>query len=284
MTPANDSHRCLGALRHLCAGLGRGTRLPLAAILTLVLLAGAGGSPLAARTINWGTSVGALLYDSDGVKLDDSFSFDLGTFGSFVPDATNLSEWGLHWKPFDRATAPSSSGWNSAAGYLASSANHESDGTSSESPPLPAFTFSKDEQAYLWAYDTLTYGDGVEWALITNNASDGSSTGDWLMPDPADPLSQPLEWRISTSLSLSTRATTVVFGGLNDVQGAGDYVAPAGTFALQTHAVAVPEPGGAWLMLSVALVALGRRRRCVPSLITGRTTRALNPGRVLQTP
>ncbi len=233
----------------------------LGATLAIALLASVGMSSLQARTINWGTSVGALLYDSAGVKLDDSFSFDLGTFGSFVPDATNLSEWGLHWKPFDRATAPAASGWNSAAGYLASSANHESDGTSSESPPLPSLTFAKDEQAYLWAYDSLTYAAGAEWALITNNASDGSSTGDWLMPDPADQLSQPLEWRISSSLSLSTRATTVIFGGLNDVQGAGDFAAPAGTFALQTHAVVVPEPGSAWLILSVALVALGWRQR-----------------------
>lgn len=232
-----------------------------APLAVLGFLAAAAGMQLEARTINWGTSVGALLYDSDGVKLDDTFSFDLGTFGSFVPDATNLSEWGLHWKPFDRATAPSASGWNSAAGYLASSANHESDGTSSESPPLPSLTFAKNEQAYLWAYDSFTYANGVEWALITNNASDGSSVGDWLMPDPADQLSQPLEWRISSSLSLSTRATTVIFGGLNDVQGAGDFAAPAGTFALQTHAVAVPEPGSAFLIVSAGFLVFLRRRR-----------------------
>jgi hypothetical protein len=229
-------------------------KLTAAARLGLILAATA--APAIARSISWGSSVGAKLFDSSGVKLGDTFMFEIGSFNpGFVPDASNLNLWAANWKVFDHAQAPGSSGWNSAFGYIASSANLNTNGTSSKSPPLPPFTFSQGEQGYLWAFNTQTYGSGAEWALITNNSSDGSSANDWLFPLPADQVSQALDWRLSN-------ASAVLFGGLNNVEGSGSFTSTPATFDLQTHQV-VPEPGTGLLTLIAALAFWARpgRRR-----------------------
>ncbi len=221
-----------------------------AAIIFLMI---AGSGTISARSINWGSNLLSNLYDSNGVALSDAFKFEIGSFQTgFVPDSTNLNLWETNWKVFDHAEAPASSGWNSALRYVASSANLTAGGTSSKSPPLPAWTFSQNEKGYMWAFNSQTYASGVEWALITNNASDGSPANDWLFPAPSDQSSQPLDWKISN-------ASAVVFGGLNNVEGAGSFSVTPGSFNLQTHQP-VPEPGSAALML-VAAIAAGLRRR-----------------------
>lgn len=53
--------------------------------------------------------------------------------------------WESNWKIFDRAQAPAVNGWNSVFGYITSGANLGVSGASSESPPVPAFTFAKGE-------------------------------------------------------------------------------------------------------------------------------------------
>ncbi|MCE9518318.1 MAG: PEP-CTERM sorting domain-containing protein [Verrucomicrobia bacterium] len=207
-----------------------------------------------ARTINWGSNVGSALYDSNGILLGNSFVFEIGSFGSFIPDATNLNLWGANWKIFDRAQAPAINGWNSTFGFVTSSANLGVSGTSSESPPLPAFTFAQGEAGYLWAFNTKTLASGTEWALITNNSSDSNPANNWVIPAPSDQTSLPLDWRLSN-------ANAVIFGGLNNVEGAGAFAVTPGSFNLQTHS-AVPEPGSAWLVIITGLsFFIGRRRR-----------------------
>ena len=220
--------------------------LPLLAALLLSLL------PAVARTIDWGNAVADTLVDSAGLSLDDSFTFELGTFGSFTPTASNIADWASHWKVFDRAEAPAASGWNSTFSFFNSTATLLVGGQSSESPPLLPYTFLAGEQAFIWVYNVLNIDPAqTQWALVTNDSSDSNAADDWLMPVPGDKTDLPLEWRLSG-------ASAVVFGGLHDQQGPGDYTSNPGVFDLQT--AAVPEPSGAVLLL-LGAGFLSRRRR-----------------------
>lgn len=219
------------------------------AALLLALLPAA----LPARTIEWGNSVGDTLLDSNGNALDDSYIFELGSFGAFVPTESNMDQWASNWKVFDQALAPAAEGWNSAFSYFSSAATIQAGGASSE---FPTFTFQPDEQAYIWIYNGLTMAPGTEWGLFANDSLDGSAADDWLFTAPGDKTELPLEWRLFD-------ARTIVFGGLDGTQGPGDYTADPPAFALQTHTVPIPEPSGA-LLLSLTgtiFVAVYRRRR-----------------------
>lgn len=209
--------------------------------------------PAVARTIDWGNAVADTLVDSAGLSLDDSFTFELGTFGGFTPTASNIADWASHWKVFDRAEAPAGSGWNSTFSFFNSTATLLADGQSSESPPLPPYTFLAGEQAFIWVYNVLDIDPAqTQWALVTNDSSDSNAADDWLMPVPGGKTDLPLEWRLSG-------ASAVVFGGLHDQQGPGDYTSNPGVFDLQT--AAVPEPSGAVLLLLGAGFLLRRRRQ-----------------------
>ncbi len=221
--------------------------------ILLLLLA----SPtLHSRTINWGDDVGSTLYDSTGALLDDSFVFELGSFGSFLPTEFNLIDWVPNWKPFDRAAAPAGSGWNSGASYFTSSASLLTDGTSSEAGTwsLPNNTFSFGEQAYIWAYNSQTLvPNTTEWALFTNGF-DGNAADNWTFPSPADQTGLPLDWRLNG-------ATYTPFGAILNTQGPGDHAASPGTFDLQTHTTPIPEPGTALLVAFAFGIRCFRRRR-----------------------
>jgi hypothetical protein len=218
-------------------------------------------------TINWGNFPnpgGQYLFDSAGVALDDSYIFELGTFGTFVPLTTNLGDWALYWKTFDRAIAPEIEGWNSATGSLGSSATIEADFTTDNASITPQHTFAVGEQAYIWAFKTSNvYAAGFEWALLTNKfdgivdgSGDDDSSDDWLIPAPAGHGNNVKDWFIED-------ATFSPFGGLNDTQHPGDYSStPAAQFILQTHTelAPVPEPSSA-LLIAASLVFFRRRRK-----------------------
>ena len=93
----------------------------------------------------------------------------------------------------------------------------------------------------------------MEWLLYTNDSSDGDATDDLIFPSYQGQNPATLEWTVEN-------ASAVVFGGLNDTQGPGQYDSPSGGFELQTHTI--PEPGSAlFLSALVAGAALIRRRR-----------------------
>lgn len=220
--------------------------------LLLVLLLPLGSAH--ARTISWGGAVGDSMYLSSGPLMDDSMIFELGYFsGGFVPTVGNMDYWQAHWQVFDRATA--GSGWNSTDPFLSRTPTLEADGTSSSAPPLPDYVFPESGQAYIWAFHTdQTFQVGLEWALITNDSSDGNSDDDWLFPAHSDQTGLPLEWRFST-------ASLPVFGTLNDIEGGGERTSVAASTEFQTHTLtAIPEPSSA-LLLGVAAALLGMRRR-----------------------
>lgn len=239
---------------------------PLRLLATLLVAVGALSSA-SATTINWGTYISptSYLFDSSGTNLDDNYVFELGSFGSFVPTAANMTDWLANWKPFDRATAPAGSGFDSATGTVAHSATLETDLTTSNTSLSQLNTFNLGEQAYIWIYkDTFgnsspspVYGTGLQWSLVTNNASDGIVADDWLFPAPSGHVSSTLDWRIED-------ATATPFGGLNNLEGAGSYTSTPADFVLQTHTVAaIPEPGSALLLLVSATLGIRARRRKV---------------------
>jgi hypothetical protein len=218
-----------------------------------------------ATTINWGTyfSVSSYLYDSGGASLTDDFIFELGSFGTgFTPTESNMDQWLTNWKIFDRATAPIGNGFDSASGTVAASAVLETDFTTDNAALSQLNTFAEGEQAYIWVYKD-TFGNsspspslvpGFQWALVTNNATDGTTTDDWLFPQPSGHVASTLEWRIED-------ATASPFGGLNDTQSAGDFTSTPPAFVLQTHTAPVPEPAGVLFLGVTGLAFLIRRRR-----------------------
>jgi hypothetical protein len=213
--------------------------LTLAALLMSPFAKGSG--------VGWGNSPfdPRFLYDSTGGLLDDSFVFELGTFGSFVPTGSNIDQWQVNWKLLDLAEAPSTSGWNSGAQYFTSSFTFETTGTVSGLSGSSIFTTG--EQAYLWVQS------GDEWALVTDNTVGSTANDIWQLPNPADDLAQPLTWNLNT-------ATTAIIGGVNGTQsttGTHSFDPVANTLRLQTHVV--PEPGTALLILVAGCLARLRR-------------------------
>jgi hypothetical protein len=221
----------------------------LACFLVLAMVAPKAG----AGTINFYNQPGDVLLSADGVTaLDDDFKFELGSFAAgFTPTAANITEWTSYWKPFARAQAPSVSGWNSAISYFNKSGLLQLNGQSDQG--LSADVFAAGELAYLWVYNDFAINPGAEWALLTNDSSDFNPADNWLFPDPAEVF--PYEFALSSG-------TSPVWGGLNNVQGGGDFVAPLAAFTIQTHAV--PEPAGALLIMLAGLMWRVRRARTAP--------------------
>lgn len=219
-------------------------------VCVLVALWGLGLGHLGAATVNFHDVPGNALLQADGVTaLDDSFRFELGTFkASFIPTAHNIQDWVLNWEPFSRAEAPAFNGWNSSVSYFDKDAELLPDGTSNQG--LSSDVFAAGDAVYLWIYDVMTLNSAFEWALITNDSSDSNVANNWVMPDPSETF--------STDFTLAS-ASKAIWGGVNNVQGAGDFAAPLTIFHLQTHTV--PEPTGVVLLLSAAGCAVMRRKR-----------------------
>jgi hypothetical protein len=247
-------------------------------LLLLGLAAGITATNASADTITWGNSAFDSLFYSNGSASDAQMNFEIGTFGSFVPTASNLEQWESNWRPFDRANSTNGD-YNVSIGFFGSSADTLANGTSSESAnlyptainPTP-YVFPTGEQAYLWAYKTKTYEVGLEWALVTNNSADGNSADDWKIPPFSSEHAPGIEWRIGMTPSPGiSLANNVVFGGMNNQRGPGEYTngTPDGDpdtagsqYTIQTGTLAaVPEPGSAMLIGSVGLMGLLRRRR-----------------------
>lgn len=230
--------------------------LALAFCVAGCLLIPIGAAP--AATIYWGSASNDLLFDSAGTPLDNTFTFELGTFGSFLPEASNVDQWLSNWKILDRLIAPAASGWNSSDSFFSGTLAIQSDGTSNRGADLGTnFVFAAGEQAYIWVYNSLGIIPGSEWALVTNDSSDGNTADDWIVPPLPDPCgctggAESLEWRLSL-------ATVPQYGGVNDEYGEGDVSVVPPTFSLQT--ATIPEPSTGFLILVAGLLMQIRQRR-----------------------
>ncbi len=205
-----------------------------------------------ASSVFWGSGVVPdALYDSAGNELDSTYSFELGTFGSFTPTYQNVDQWQANWRVMDRAFDPDSNGWNSVDRFISANFGFNTDGTSNSSDANPADVFVQGEVVYLWAYNSKNIVPGSEWALVTNSLQTGDPADDWIVPDPLDTIGS-YDWYLPDP-------TVATIGGANGVQGPGEYSANPGVFSLQT--AVVPEPGSAFLLFAAAAAHLTRRFR-----------------------
>jgi len=207
------------------------------------------------------------LYNSTGGLLDNSFTFELGTWNTgFTPTTANVTSWASNWNVLSTASStsspltwlsldPGSSGVNDPNQnyqFFQSSASFNTNGTVQPG----GHVFQTGQQVYLWAFNSQAAVATSEWALVTDVNGAGSPSNAWTVPDPTNTVAQPVTWSLYD-------ADTAVFGALNGVTGAGNQsVAPSGPYALQTYNLigVVPEPGSALLVL-LAGVAFRLRRR-----------------------
>lgn len=218
--------------------------------------------PAHASTVFWSSVFNDLLFDSNGQPLNGTYSFEVGTFGGFIPTYQNVDQWEANWKVFDRTFDPTPSdpndgdpeGWNVPDQFFTATVTHDSLGHSSSADADPLDVFTQGEKVYLWAYNSKIIVPGSEWALVTDSDFAGNSSSPWVIPDPAD-TGGSYDWQLAD-------ADAAVIGGVNNVQGDGGFGVTPPAFSLQT--AVVPEPGSLLLLLAAATTHVVRRARRQP--------------------
>lgn len=195
------------------------------------------GALAAQITINWGTGISIdRIVESDGQTMPtpgSGYSYEIGTFGSFVPTSSNIDQWAANWHVFDGGPFFYQFGSTNYGLYFDSSTLDSSQNTNSSYPAADTgYTFSPGQQAYVWVYNENDYSSintSTEWALYTQ-LIDGASTIDkaWQMPD-ASSSTTTRSWYV-------TSADTAVWGGVDsgaDV-GSGNIISTPGSYHVQT--------------------------------------------------
>jgi hypothetical protein len=209
-----------------------------------------------ASTISWGSDTESLLFTSGGSLLDSSYTFEVGTFGDFIPTSTNTDQWFDNWKRFDRATTANGS-WNPGAGWVSANVT-VLDGTdplvttdivSSSAFADTSKTWLVGEKAYIFVYNNATITPTTEWALVTDPS--------WTLPGSSTHSSITVDWTVNL-------AGQPILGGNENVGFVGTRTVNPGFSNLQTSTVnpaAVPEPSSVLLVGAVGLLGLLGRRR-----------------------
>lgn len=176
---------------------------------------------LSAVEINFTSPAFEVAKTSGGVVLDSSFTFTLGSFGSFVPTSSNTSDWLTN---FTAVGVNGSATWDTDFTQFSKTATLANNNG----------VFATTNQAYIWGYNTQTTGTGTEWILFTNT--------NWKFPTSTNIL--PTSWDLSDS------GTVAVVGTLN-APGSNTY------FSLSAiSGAAVPEPS-TYAQIALGLGALG---------------------------
>lgn len=186
---------------------------------------------VSAVEINFTSPAFEVAKTSAGVNLTGSFTFTLGSFGTFTPTSSNTSDW------FTNFTAVATNGsiaWDTGFTQFSQTATLANN----------SGVFATANQAYIWGYNTQTPGTGTEWILFTNT--------NWKFPTASNIL--PTNWGLSDS------GTIAVLGTLNAPS---DGVSTYFQLTSVTSA-AVPEPS-TYAQIALGLGALGfiayRRRK-----------------------
>jgi hypothetical protein len=211
-----------------------------------------------AQTFNWGSDVFSDLVDSNGVKLGETFVFELGSFdGGFTPDTSNTDQWFSYWRVFDRANynygqylpdppdpllPPEPYDFFTGVAYV------NKDGTSSSPYATSAFDFGGLD-AYIWVRNSNDALPGSEWFL--------ASAGNWNFPAAFPGCcdnSEVIQWSINDLAS-----TPPVWGRQGDEKGGGVFTDDNSHY-LQTYTF-IPEPSSALLVAFASMAGIMRRRR-----------------------
>jgi hypothetical protein len=230
-----------------------------------MLLLGLGAAPSQAGVIYWGSSSDDALFKSDGSDVDGSILWEMGTFtNGFEPTSTNLLDWESNWKSLEIANPISPRSIFETSELVPVGATSQLQWVRDEADPaLPDSNpnrFVRGEKLYIWVYSDRNMSSETEWALVTGRNMAASVNENWIVPyGIASAVYSPVEYRLMT-------ADTVIFGGLNNVDGPGENFALP-TFSLQTARVAgvvgVPEPSASLLgLLAMAGALLRRVRSC----------------------
>ena len=180
----------------------------------------------AQTTINFTSPAFEKGKNSSGAILTSSYTFELGSFGSFTPSALNVADWATNFTVLGSTTWGESFTQYSGTGNL----------THNNSP------FTTSDQGFVWGYNTKTIDGSTEWILLTNAS--------WTFPTEGSVPT--VAW---TSSDVGTYAA---IGTLTN--GAGTGVADP---YLQTASLsAVPEPSSYALLAGMACVGymIVRRR------------------------
>lgn len=188
------------------------------------------------QTLNWGSLTNSTIVDSQGAALDNTYLIQIGAFDTtFIPNGSNIAQWTDHWHAFDTADYS----YNTTdLGYFTGTENLQN--VTNYSSMFEGLT------AYLLIRNTAK----TEYFLATTE-----STAEWKFPalDTGCCPTGTTTWSVS-----NLAPDTPIWGGHDDKEGGGDYVAP-GPFDLQTHAV--PEPSVSLIAMLGCGFALMRRRR-----------------------
>ena len=208
------------------------------ALLTILALS---ATLAPAATIQWGGQVWGNDFQSDGItSLDDSFTFDLGTFdANFVPTVDNYNEWLTNWNQLDSVQ------YNAQNMFFTGEINFVDTDPVAVDVQFNGQTFAPGDRAFIWGYNSQVASPNTEAILITGNE-------EYVLPEPSESQSAlPVSLRVSN-------ATTPVVGDLPaGPDGEGDFTNPGGDFDLQT--ATIPEPSSALLLLLGAALFFRRR-------------------------
>jgi hypothetical protein len=204
-------------------------------LLLLLSVAIVLASRVPAQTLNWASPVFSDIVDSQGVTLDNSFTFQLGVFNpGFTPEESNTSEWFDNWIKLDEADYDPAIGYFTASIFLKDVQDYA--------------TIFAEREAYLWIRNANTPEPGTEWFL--------GRAGAWVLPQEVLGCcgnNLPVEWSVS-----DLETTVPDFGSQGGIEGPG-VIVNSGTFTLQT-ATFIPEPGSSVLVMLAAMLAIRRRR------------------------
>ncbi len=238
-----------------------------------------------ADLITWGGSFGDNYYLADGVtKLDSTFWFELGTFDTFTPTASNVTSWAANWHVFDRAVAAGSSPtppsslvqWDpnylgggssvvaaqvnitndsgfGVSGHTADLASHVTNSHPNyinvDNSPTPNFDFS-NKTAYVWVFNDRRTNVGAQWGLYT-----GVFTSE---PNPNLGANWAFSALDAPGCACTDLGAAFYFSDItNNVVGTSTQSSPTTSLTLAV----VPEPGSAILILATGLALLIKRHR-----------------------
>ena len=204
--------------------------------IKLIAMVAALATSLPAQTLNWASPVFSTIVDSEGVTLDETFTFQLGVFEpGFTPEEANVTEWVDNWVMLDQADYNPSLGYFTASIFL---------------KDVPDYgTVFAEKQAYLWIRNQTAIGPDTEWFL--------GRAGSWVLPKEILGCcgnALPVEWSVS-----DLGSTVPDFGSQGGIEGPG-VIVNSGDYSLQT-ATFIPEPGASVLVILATMMLLGRRRR-----------------------